>query len=295
MGKRGRIMHVEIKGTTKLYAVIGNPIEHSFSPMIHNRIFATLGQDAVYIPLKIEEEHLAESIPMLRNCFEGFNVTIPHKQKIIPYLDEMDASAKRYGAVNTVKVKDRKLIGYNTDGYGFIKGLEMEGVVLKDQPVLLLGAGGAARMAAYELLQKGARLTIANRNVQRAQELKEELTQNGNPSEIKVCGLDGIDQGYVCMVNATPVGMFPYEEEVPVSVEVIKKSNVIYDLIYNPYHTKLLKMAQHHGCKVINGFPMLFYQAVKAQKIWLGDQKIREEDFQSIYQEIENHLRRGSR
>ncbi len=287
-------MNTGIKGTTKLYAVIGNPIEHSFSPMIHNRIFKTLRQDAVYIPLKIEEEHLAESIPMLRNCFEGFNVTIPHKQKIIPYLDEMDADAERYGAVNTVKVKDGKLIGYNTDGYGFIKGLEMEGVLLKDQPVLLLGAGGAARVAAFELLQKGALLTIANRNIQRAQKLKEELIQNENSSKTEICRLDEINQGYVCIVNATPAGMSPYEEEIPVSVEVIRKSRVIYDLIYNPYRTKLLQIAQQYGCKVINGFSMLFYQAVKAQKIWLESQKIEEENFQSIYQEIEILLRRDS-
>ncbi len=280
-----------IKGNTKIYAVIGNPIEHSFSPVIHNSIFEKIKENAVYIPLKIEEEHLKQSIFLLRNCFKGFNVTIPHKQKILPYMDDLDENAKIYGAVNTVKVKDKKLIGYNTDGYGFIKSLEMEGALLQDQPVLLLGAGGAARVAAFELLKKGARLTIANRNIQRANMLKKELIESLNIPQIKTCKLEEIHDEYLCIVNATPVGMFPYEDDIPVSVEVIKNSKIVYDMIYNPYRTKLLQTAEHYGCKVINGFSMLFYQAVRAQEIWLEKKALSKTVLNTVYQGIKSSLK----
>jgi len=278
-----------IKGNTKLFAVIGDPISHSISPEIHNTIFDRIQANNIYIPLKIKASELEQYIPVLRNNFAGFNVTIPHKQRIISYLDDLDERAKFYGAVNTVKVVDGRLIGYNTDGYGFIKSLEAEGIDITGKKVLLIGAGGAARVAAFEILQKGAFLTIANRTLEKAQNLKQELVSLLGIDRIDVCRLDEVDKGYFCIVNATPVGMWPEVDEMPIRDKVLKGAKVVYDMVYNPYRTKLLQYAEEYGCKGINGFPMLFYQAVKAQEIW-ADRYIGKELLFPIYEEIEAYL-----
>ncbi|MBF8984438.1 shikimate dehydrogenase [Lutibacter sp. B2] len=280
-------MNNRIKGSTKLYAVIGDPIEHSLSPEIHNTVFDHKKENSIYIPLGIKEEELEKNIYMLRNNFLGFNVTKPHKQKIMKYIDQLDDRARVYNAVNTVKVVDGKLIGYNTDGYGFSKSIE--NVHLKKKRALLLGAGGAASVVAYEILQKGAYITIANRNIEKAKILKEQLLAYDSSFTIEVSKIEDLKAEYYFIVNATPIGMNPKSEELPVSLHIIKNASVAYDLIYNPNRTKFLKIAEEHGCKIINGFSMLFYQAIKAQEIW--NEKIIKKDIESsIYKEIEQYL-----
>ncbi|MBM7613735.1 shikimate dehydrogenase [Alkaliphilus hydrothermalis] len=259
-----------ITGKTKLYAVIGDPISHSISPEIHNRIFKELDIDGNYISLRIPSNELRESMGLLRNNFKGFNVTIPHKEAIIPLLDELDERAKIYGAVNTVKIEDGKLKGYNTDGYGFVKSLEDLKIPLEDKSVMVLGAGGAARVIAYELLVKGCDVTIANRNLEKAKNLKGNLME-ATGKESKVVSLGNIAGAYQIIVNTTPVGMSATADQMPITEDIIKKAEIVYDLIYNPNPTKLLKVAKQYNCRVINGLTMLFYQAVKAEEIWLGN------------------------
>lgn len=282
-------MNDRVKGNTKIYGVIGNPIEHSLSPEIHNSIFDKNHYNYIYIPLKIREEDLSDSIYTLKNNFQGFNITIPHKEKIIPYLDEVDREAQLYGAVNTVKVINGKMIGYNTDGYGFIKGFEMEGIDIKGKKVLLLGAGGAAKVAAYEILKKGAFLTIANRNREKAKRLKDQLISTTGIDKINICGIEDISGKYFCIVNATPIGMYPKIDEIPIDKGILEDVSVVYDMIYNPYETKLLRTAKEYGCKRMNGFSMLFYQALRAQEIWM-DKDFDEKSFIKIYKEVERYF-----
>jgi shikimate dehydrogenase len=279
-----------IKTNTRLYAVIGDPIAHSMSPEIHNRIFYENQKNAAYIPLRIRIEDLEKSMPLLRDNFAGWNITKPHKQRIIPYLDALDERARWYQAVNTVKNVEGRMIGYNTDGYGFISSLEKEGIELSNQRVLLLGAGGAARVAAYEIVMKDGILTIATRSIQKAQDLQKELILNTGKKQVDVCSMEALGKDYDCIINATPVGMYPQIEDMPIVQSIVKHAKVVYDMVYNPYKTRLLQAAEYYGCKGINGFAMLFYQAVKAQEIWMGD-SIDQNLLMPIYAELENRLR----
>ncbi len=263
-------MDTIVTGKTKLYAVIGDPISHSFSPEIHNRIFKELETDGMYISLRISPDELKNAIPFLRDNFQGFNVTIPHKEAIMPLLDELDDRARIYGAVNTVKVEGGKLKGYNTDGFGFMKSLEDLQLKVKNKNSLILGAGGAARVIAYELIVNGSNVTLANRSEDKALKLKKDLegTTGGN---LKVVKLEDIMGDYDYIINTTPVGMSATSDLMPIGENILKNAKVVYDLIYNPSQTKLLKTANQYNATVINGFSMLFFQAVKAQEIWFNN------------------------
>lgn len=282
-------MNIRVNGHTKIYGVIGYPISHSLSPEIHNSIFDNNQENSIYIPLAVSPEELARTIPVLKSHFQGLNITIPHKETIIPYLDEIDERAQWYGAVNTVKMIEGKMIGYNTDGYGFAKSLLEAGIDLKGRKVLLIGAGGGARVAAHEILLSGGSLTIANRNVEKAEGLKNVLIANTGIQEIEIRPLDQLEKGFDCVINATPLGMGPWVEEMPVKEEVLRGAAFVYDMIYNPYETKLLLQGKQYGCKTQNGLPMLFYQAVKAQEIWTG-KVLEEEILYFLYHEIEKYF-----
>ncbi|MEW9121413.1 MAG: shikimate dehydrogenase [Thermotaleaceae bacterium] len=282
-------MGTKIDGNTHLFAVIGDPIAQSISPEMHNRIFEKMNANKAYMPLRIKPQDVEGAIPLLRDNFKGFNVTIPHKQEIMKYLDEIDQRAKDYGAVNTVKIENGKLKGYNTDGLGFVRSIEKEGIKLKDKRVLLLGAGGSSRVVAYELLLGGCHVTVSNRNLKRAEELKKELIKSTGNQNIDACDLEQIKKGYHYIVNATPVGTYPATEAMAISEDAIGGAELVYDLIYNPDQTKLLKAAAAGGSRTINGFPMLFYQAVKAQEIWLG-QPIPEEVTAQVFEEMKSYV-----
>ncbi|KAB3526742.1 shikimate dehydrogenase [Alkaliphilus serpentinus] len=274
-----------ITSNTKTFAVIGDPISHSLSPVIHSLFYNKLSLDRLYITLKIKEQELGNGIPFLRENFGGFNVTIPHKEEILQYLDEIDDEAKAYGAVNTVKITDGRLIGFNTDGYGFSKTLQLEGVDLRNKKVLILGAGGGARVVAFELIKMAAKVTIANRNLKRAEELKLDIEEANKGYKVKAIDIIKIQDAYDCIINTTPLGMGNLIDSIPIKEENLQGAEVVFDLIYNPYQTKLLKCAKTIGSKGINGLQMLFYQGIKAQEIWL-DQKIDEEIIQSLYKEF---------
>jgi shikimate dehydrogenase len=287
-------MNSRVNGSTELYGVIGHPISHSLSPEIHNTIFDLRHENRIYLPISIPPHGLKDSIVMLRNSFKGFNVTIPHKETIMEHLDEIEEKARWYGAVNTVKVNNGKMTGYNTDGYGFTRSLQAEGISLKGKRILLIGAGGAARIAAHEILLQGGLLTIANRSGDRAHRLKEVLKTNLKMENIEVLDLNQVTASFDCIINATPLGMAPREGEMPVREDVLRNAPWIFDMVYNPYETKLLKIGKMYGCGVKNGFSMLFYQAVKAQEIWTG-KTLMEGELHMLYKEIEDYVVRNRR
>ncbi|PAB58448.1 shikimate dehydrogenase [Anaeromicrobium sediminis] len=278
-------MNHRIKGSTKLYAVIGDPINHSLSPELHNTLFDYEEKDSAYIPLKIRYEELGANIHTLRNNLYGFNITKPHKQNIIKYLDQMDENSKVYNAVNTVKVESGKLMGYNTDGYGFSKSIEH--LDLEEKKVLLLGAGGAASVVLYELLKKGACVHVKNRSRNKAEDMVENIIKFSSNKDIHIC--DEINDSYYMIVNSTPLGMGEYKGVMPIDEIHLENVKVAYDLIYNPYHTEFLKRAKEKGAQVINGFEMLFYQGIRAQEIWKNE-KINEELVMKVYKDINKYF-----
>ena len=281
-----------IDGATKLYALLGYPVGHSISPAIHNSLFAGCNRNGRYILLKIPPVDLAAAVTVLRAAFSGFNVTVPHKQAIMGHLDEMDARARMYGAVNTVKNVDGRLIGYNTDGYGFIKAFERLSIAVDGQQVLLVGSGGGARAALYELLARNCHVTVVNRTRRKAEQLQRDMAGQ-LPGTAEVRDWHELNDSYEFLINATSVGMHPQQEQSPVASEILsrlKHLTVVYDLIYHPFETTLLQEARRLGCQVINGYPMLFYQALAANEIWT-EESIGAELSERLFGQVEQYLR----
>jgi shikimate dehydrogenase len=256
---------------TKFLALIGFPIKHSLSPQIHNYIFKKYSIDALYGCFEVLNLKQATA-GLLSLGFGGFNVTVPYKEKIIPYLDRIDKEAEIIGAVNTVKIEGRRLIGFNTDGKGFLSSLERFHFNPEGKQILILGAGGAAKAAGVYLAKQGAeKITFYDIIYSKAFNLARRLRnffpkvqtvalKSKKELNLKNCHL---------LVNATGVGL---KESDPLVCELknFNQNLVVYDLIYNPPLTKLLKVAQKKGLVNINGLWMLIYQAIEAQKIWFG-------------------------
>ena len=281
-------MKSKITNKTKFYAVIGDPIAHSLSPVFQNYFIEQRNIDAVYISLKITPDTLSGSLELLKNNFAGFNVTIPHKENIMEYLDEIDPLAAEYGAVNTVKVVDGKLIGYNTDGVGFTRSIENANISPEEKKVLLLGAGGAAKVIASEIIKLGGNLTIANRNIERGMQLGNQLEKSYN-TPINIMIPEELVAPFDIIINSTSVGMYPDIDELPVCPDILQNTELVYDVIYNPFETKLLKLGGKFGAKTINGLPMLIYQGLKSFEIWTGERATRDEE-ERIYKRLQNTL-----
>lgn len=253
----------------KKYALIGHPLGHSMSPLIHYRLFGlSRCRECVYELCDIAPEELGSRADFLRSI-SGFNITIPHKTAVIQLLDELDESAKRYNAVNCVKNDGDRLIGYNTDCDGFLKSVESFPL---DGNVLLLGCGGAGRMMGIEAARKGASsLTIAVRqsSVRKAQVLMAEILA-GCRTSVKITDINDIQGKYDVLLNSTPVGMYPNVNGCPVSDDVIENCGYFFDAVYNPTDTVLISKAKAIGKTAAGGAAMLVYQAVKAHEIWDG-------------------------
>jgi shikimate dehydrogenase len=263
-----------IDAKTKVIGLIGHPVEHSFSPIMHNAAFKDKGLNYVYVAFDVLPENLKYVIDGAKALgIVGFNVTIPHKIDIMKYLDEVDRDAQLIGAVNTIKIEDGRAIGYNTDGIGARIALEEEIGKVKDKNIVIYGAGGAARAVAFELA-KDNNLVIANRTVEKAEALAKEIAEKLNKKfgeEVKFAGLDVNLEGVDIIINATPIGMHPNVDVEPiVKAENMSKDMVVMDLIYNPLETVLLKEAKKANAKAINGLGMLIYQGAVAFKIWTG-------------------------
>ncbi len=271
------------------FAILGFPLKHTMSPPIHKKLFELDGKDGEYLVYEIPPEELKEKIPEL-NALNGYNVTIPHKISVIPFLDKLDETAKRYGAVNCVANKNGELVGFNTDCLGFLHALESAGIKLGGR-VLLLGCGGAGRMMAIEAALSGAQLSIAVRKgyEHEAQKVISEIREMNCNSEIKILTLGEISGEYDLLANATPVGMYPHTEECPVPDEVIKNCACVFDAVYNPVKTKLLQKAESFGKKSVGGMAMLVWQAVSAHEIWDGS-SYKISDIEALISEMEKQV-----
>ena len=253
----------------KNFCLIGYPLGHSMSPVIHRELFKINGIDAEYELKEISPDILAKGIMEL-DSLDGFNVTIPHKTSIIPHLDSLSDRAELFGAVNTVDNKNGALTGYNTDCFGFLRALDMAGIELKGR-VLLCGSGGVSRMFAFESVLAGADLTIAVRDadVDAGNLIKKEIFEKLNKA-VNVITLDEVDGEYDVLINGTPVGMYPNTDVCVLPKEKVQKCRAVFDAVYNPLETMLLRYARQCGAKYSNGLPMLVWQAAVAQEIWLG-------------------------
>lgn len=243
----------------KHYGIVGYPLDHTLSPKMHNRAFAHLGLDALYEAYPVREAR--EAIRLIREIpLEGASVTIPHKEAAMVLLDGLDEVARQIGAVNTVLRDGRGLIGTNTDWEGFLRALE-EATDLKGKEVLILGAGGAARAAAYAVKRKGGTFTVASRTLEKAERLATDFGGRALPWQKR-----GLWEGDV-IVNATPLGS---QGEKPISGEVIRPWMVVMDMVYSPRQTPLLKEAIGKGAKVVEGLRMLLFQGVRQFELWTG-------------------------
>ena len=266
---------MEISGKTKICALIGDPVEHSMSPVMHNTAYKELGLDYVYIPFRVKPEGLEPAVAGLRALnVRGFNVTIPHKVSVIPWLDGLDPLAEKIGAVNTVVNTDGELRGYNTDAEGFLQALLEHGIKPKSKRIAVLGAGGASRAITYIMVGKGARVTILNR--QQELDWAEDIAQlirKDLGKEVKVLELGqlaGAIENVDILINATSVGMSPAAEESPVSAHLLNKIPAVFDIVYNPMETRLLREAKAAGARVIGGVDMLAWQGALAFEKWTG-------------------------
>lgn len=254
---------------TKTYAVIGDPIDHSLSPAIHNAAFAFLGLDCTYIAYRVPKDDLAGGIDALRLInIAGFNVTIPHKVEMMKFLDYMDEDCKTIGATNTVDNQNGKFKGYNTDMDGFLEPIKKRNLVCKDSDVLLVGAGGAARAIVTAFAkEKAHKITIVNRTKEKAQELTKFAKQLGLESD----NIDLTDAGnnagkYKFIINATSVGL--KNSTSPISTRNINKDSVVYDIVYMPVDTEFLEQSKKLGATTIYGWEMLIAQAMRSFEIW---------------------------
>lgn len=255
----------------KTYAVIGDPIDHSLSPNIHNAAFRELKLDYTYIAYRIPKGELAAGIAALKKIkISGFNVTIPHKIEMIKFLDTVNEDCSIIGATNTVTNDDGKLIGYNTDTDGFLDPLKKRSLNLKGINVLLIGAGGAARaITAGFAKEKAKKITIANRTLQNANVLARFAHKIGMDAKaITINQIGESASNYDIIVNATSIGL--NNEPSPISTKTINEKSLVYDIVYKPINTDLIKQSKKNGAKVVYGYEMLLGQAALAFKIWHG-------------------------
>lgn len=252
----------------KWYAVIGDPIAHSLSPFMHDLWFEEHGVNAAYIPIHVEPDKLEQAVASMKALgISGFNITLPHKQSIIPYLSKMDETAIVMNAVNTVTCENGQLTGWNTDGDGFVKSLFMHPVEL-DAKVLVIGAGGAARGIAFALKRAGfTDVSITNRTYRRA----EELAAATRSSALTLKDAEGSLGEYGIIIQTTSVGLAE-NEALPLSLVGLKPHTLVADIIYSPLETPFLKAAKEKDCTIINGVGMFVYQGAIAFEKWTGIQ-----------------------
>jgi len=255
----------EINRETTLYGIIGNPVSHSMSPAIHNAAFTEKGINNIYVPLKITDIDT-----FMRECrkidFQGFSVTIPHKESVLPLLDDLDPNARRIGAINTIVNRNGKLTGYNTDCMAAVMGLECSlketDEILNNKKVSIIGAGGAARAIAFGLKEKGCDITIFNRTTERAEKLSHDVKCKFESFE----EIHQIDSDI--LINTTSIGMFPNVDQTPVPKNILKEGMIVFDAVYNPIETRLLQDAKEQGCHTVNGLSMFINQAAEQFRLW---------------------------
>lgn len=264
---------MEISGRTKVCGVLGDPVEHSLSPMMHNAAFRELDLDFVYVAFKVKKDGLSDAITGAKKLgVHGLNATTPHKQLVMNYLDEVDSTVKSIGAANTILSLHGKLVGYNTDGLGALRALRENNVSLHKKKLLLLGAGGAGRAIAFYLAQETEELVILNRTINKARVLakfiREKFNKRVTGGTLSPIVIEKELENADILINATSVGMYPQTHRSLVDPSWLRPSLGVMDIIYNPLETKLARDAKSAGAKVVSGVEMLVYQGAASFKIW---------------------------
>jgi shikimate dehydrogenase len=284
----------------KLLGLIGDPIEHSLSPALFEYVLARLELPYRYQAFRVRASELRDFLRRAREeGIAGFNVTIPHKERVMTLLDALDSQAQKIGAVNTVVNERGRLLGYNTDVLGFIRSLQARKVALAGERVVILGAGGAARAVIYALMELGVReIVLANRTLPRAEQLAVQVAAKTGYEHIRCVALDDLHaleaiRQAKLLVNATPVGLHPRFEGCPLSdLSCLHQGLIVYDLVYNPWRTRLLEEAQTHGAQAISGLDMLIRQALESLHIWVKEERtLSEELIQQIRSRLAERLR----
>jgi shikimate dehydrogenase len=265
-------MSKPITGTTQVVGIFGYPVEHSSSPAMHNAAFSQLGLDYVYVPFEVRPGDLERAVDALRAMnIAGVNLTIPHKEAVIPFLDEVSEEVSLIGAANTIKVENGKLMGFNTDAQGFLESLQENRIEPRGTKVLVIGAGGASRAVVCALTQaEVSELTIANRTLERAEELAGKMNELAkNIKCVRLSDISAEVENVDLIVNTTSVGMKPDDPPL-LDAEVIRPEHKVVDIIYNPPETPLLRSARLRGAATLNGMGMLVNQGAISFEIWTG-------------------------
>lgn len=253
----------QINTKTSLYGVMGDPVSHSLSPAMHNAAFEKIGYNGVYLAFPVKDVSSAVAGIRALNV-KGVSVTIPHKIAVMDYLDEIDEQALKIGALNTIVNKDGHLYGYNSDCLGAMNAL-LDKTEIKGKDVVIAGAGGAARAIAFGIIAEGGRLTILNQIKEEGEALAADLGVNYHPlDEYKNHESD-------IFINATPLGMTPNTDAMPVATDYLNKRMTVMDIVYNPLKTKLLKEAEAKGCTIVDGVSMFVYQGISQFESWTGE------------------------
>lgn len=282
---------MEINGKTRVCGLIGNPVEHTLSPMIHNTLAELLGHDMVYVPFLVEPGRVAEAVTgaMALNLL-GLNVTVPFKSDVIASLYEMDELAGNIGAVNTLVRTESGYKGYNTDMEGLYRAMTGEGIRLDGEQMILLGAGGAARAVAYLCAVKGTeRVYMLNRTLGKAQTVAAEVNRTVGREVIVPMAMEDygkLPEGKFLAIQGTSVGLAPHVDDVIISdAAFYEKIHTGFDLIYSPWETRFMKLTKAHGGRAYNGLKMLLYQGIIAYELWNGV-KVSEKNAQIVYEKL---------
>lgn len=284
---------MEINGRTRTCGLIGNPVEHTLSPLIHNTLAARLGQELVYVPFHVEQGRLAEAVKGAEALnILGMNVTVPYKSEVMACLAKVDDLARNIGAVNTLVRTEGGYKGYNTDMEGLYRAMQSEGIRIAEERIILLGAGGAARAFAWLCVAKGAeRVYLLNRTLDRAETVAAEVNTSAGREAVrpmKLAEYEQIPEGKYLAIQGTSVGLSPNDEDVVIAdAAFYEKVHTGFDLIYNPWETKFMRLVKAHGGKAYNGLKMLLYQGIIAYELWNGV-KVSEKDAQIVYERLKN-------
>lgn len=284
---------MEINGRTRTCGLIGNPVEHTLSPMIHNTLAEMHGHNLVYVPFPVESGRLAEAVAGASALqILGLNVTVPYKSDVIPCLREVDSLAASIGAVNTLVSTGDGYKGYNTDMEGLYRAMTTEGIKLADEEIILLGAGGASRAVAYLCAVKGAkRVYLLNRTLDKARKVAEEVNRSVEREVILPMALadfDSLPDQKFLAIQGTSVGLFPHADQVVIEDEAFyRRIHTGFDLIYTPWETRFMQLVEKSGGQAYNGLKMLLYQGVIAYELWNGVE-VSETEAQSVYERLKS-------
>ncbi len=279
---------MEINGKTKTCGLIGNPVEHTLSPMIHNTLAGMFGHNLVYVPFPVETGRVAEAVAGAAALgILGLNVTVPYKSEVIPCLREVDSLAASIGAVNTLVSVTGGYKGYNTDMEGLYRAMTAEGIRLSGEEMILLGAGGASRAVAYLCAVKGAkRVYLLNRTLDKAQKVAEEVNRSVGREVILPMALsefDSLPEQKFLAIQGTSVGLFPNVDRAVIEDEAFyRRIHTGFDLIYTPWETTFMKLVRKNGGQAYNGLKMLLYQGIIAYELWNGVE-VSEKEAQIVY------------